>query len=337
MKPYLTAVLPKVFLSLCLSLPGLTSKGQDTACRHMIRIYEDNDLIKVLGDISDKGYTNGTRFDFYYLQKKDSRFFLERIMPKAGKQSVNTFGISLMQTMFTPEDLSATEPDVSDWPYTGALTLSYSLHAANPVKQYNLQTEIVGGVMGKAAMAEQLQKVIHKLINSGEPMGWDKQYPTDVLLNLNMSLEKMLWQYKGVLEIMGGGQAMLGTMLNGASLYGQIRIGKMLPYFDGFIQQYARPFKQKNKLQLYAIARPSFDWIGYNAVLEGGLFAGKSDYYKGKEAQVSPNRSISRRLDLGLVLGYGQVSFSFTQRIMPRLVDGLNHERLGNISLHIAW
>lgn len=337
MKPYLTTLLSGLSLSFCLLLSATASRGQDSASRHMIRIYEDNDLIKVFGDISDKGYTNGTRLDYYYVKSHDSRFFLDKLMPKAGAQSVNTFGWSLMQVMFTPEDLKATEPDVSDWPYTGALVLSHSLHSSNPVKKYNLQTELVGGVMGKASMAEQLQKGIHKLIKSDEPMGWDKQYPTDVLLNLNITLEKMLWHYKGVLEVMGGGQAMLGTMLDGAAVYGQIRVGKMLPYFDGLISQYARPFRQKNKLQCYLIARPSLEWMGYNAVIEGGVFNGKSDYYKEREQRVSSNRSISRRLDLGLVLGYGNVSLSFTQRIMPRLVDGLNHERLGNISLHVGW
>ena len=328
----------KTILVVLLSLlSSWSSEGQDSSYRHMVRIYEDNDLIKVFGATSDKGYTNGTRLDYYYVKRHDSRFFLYKMMPKAGKQSVNTFGFSLTQTMFTPEDLTATEPNVSDWPYTGALTLSHSLHSSHPRKKYNLQTEVVAGVMGKAALAEQFQKVVHKLINSGEPQGWDKQFPTDVLLNLNVSLEKMLWQYRGMLEVMGGGQAMVGTMTDGVSIYGQVRLGKMLPYFDGLLQQYSRPFQMKNKLQLYLVARPSIEWIGYNAVMEGGIFAGKSEYYREAEQRVSPNRSISRRLDLGLVLSYGPVSFSFTQRIMPRLVDGLNHERLGNISLYVAW
>lgn len=313
-------------------------KAQDSSnYRHMVRVYEDNDLIKVFGNTSDKGYTNGTRLDYYYVKSHDSRFFLDKLMPKAGKASVNTFGLSLMQTMFTPEDLKATEPNVSDWPYTGALFLTHSLHSSNPQKTYNLQTELVAGVMGKASMAEQLQTVIHKLIKSDKPMGWDKQYPTDILLNLNIALEKQLWHYKGVLDVIGGGQVMAGTMLDGASVFGQVRIGKMLPYFDGLMPQYTRPFRQKNKLQCYLVARPSLEWVGYNAVLEGGVFNGKSDYYKDKKETTSPNHSISRRLDLGLVLGYGCVSVSFTQRIMPRLIDGLYHERLGNLSLYIAW
>lgn len=326
-------------LTCCLTvllLHASSSRAEDTLYRHMLRGYEDNDVIKLFGDVSDRGYTNGTRFDYYYIKDHKSTFFIDKWMPKAGSQSVNTFGIGLMQTIYTPGDLTLKEPDVSDWPYTGALFLSHSLNSSNPVKTYSLNTEIIAGVMGRASMAEQMQKTIHKIIGSDEPMGWDKQFPTDVLLNLNFSLEKQLWHYGRILEIIGGGEGMAGTMINSASLYGFIRIGKMQPYFNGFIQQYARPFRQKNKLQIYMIIRPSLDWVGYDAVLEGGVFKGRSDYYQTAErAQV--NNSISRRLDFEVVAGYGCASISFTQRIMPRLVDGFAHQRLGNISLHIAW
>jgi lipid A 3-O-deacylase len=313
-----------------------SSQSQDTLYRHMFRVYEDNDIIKLFGDVSDKGYTNGTRLDYYYIKNHKSTFFVDNWMPKAGSQSVNAFGVGLTQTIYTPEDLTLEEPDVADWPYTGALFLSHTLNSSNPSKTYSLNTEIIVGVMGKASMAEQMQKTIHKIIGSDQPMGWDKQYPTDILLNLNFSLEKQLWHYGRILEVIGGGEGMVGTMINGASLYGFIRIGKMQPYFNGFIQQYARPFRQKNKLQVYAIIKPSLDWVGYNAVLEGGVFSGRSDYYDNVE-RVHVNNSISRRLDLELVAGYGCVSLSFTQRIMPRLVDGFSHQRLGNISLHVAF
>ncbi|WP_157977101.1 lipid A deacylase LpxR family protein [Taibaiella helva] len=321
-------------LTLLFGRVGPSFSQQEMPYRHALRGYEDNDLIKIFGPTSDKGYTNGTRFDYYFV-KDSSRFFLDKLMPKAGKQAVNTYALGLMQTMFTPSDLNATEPDVSDWPYTGALFLSYSQHSSNAEKGYNLQTELIAGVMGPASMAEQLQTVIHKLINSAKPMGWDKQYPTDILLNLNLSLEKRLWRYGGWLDVTGGGQAMLGTMLDGASLYGLVRIGKMNDYFDGLLPQFVS--RKKHKLQAYITARPSLEWVGYNAVIEGGVFAGRSDYYRGKDQRISSNHSISRRLDLAAVLAYGPLSVTFTQRIMPRLIDGLNHERLGNISLYVAW
>lgn len=323
---------------LCLLLCSFSAAARDsTACHHMVRIYEDNDLIKVFGDVSDKGYTNGTRLDYYYTKDHASRFFLDRWLPKAGREAVNTFSLSLAQTMYTPEKLNTTLPDVKDWPYSGALYISHSLHSSSPVKKYNLQTELIAGVMGKASLTEQMQLFIHTLIDAAKPMGWDKQYPSDVLLNINFTAEKQLWQLDHMLDVLAGGQAMAGTMLDGANIYTQLRVGWMLPYFDGLLSQYSKPFSQKKKLRAYLVARPSLNWIGYNAVLEGGVFNGKSDYYKDNPADARMNHSISRQLDLGAVLGYGSVSVAFTQRIMPRLVHGLPHERVGNLSLYVAW
>ncbi|PSK93076.1 lipid A deacylase LpxR family protein [Taibaiella chishuiensis] len=311
--------------------------AQDTtASRHMFRVYEDNDAIKLFGALSDKGYTNGTRFDYYYTRPGTPRFLPDRLMPRAGKAAVNTYGWSLMQIMYTPEDIRAAQPDVEDWPYSGALFVSHSLHSVDPVRKFNLQTEIVLGVMGRASLAEQLQKGIHKVIASPDPQGWPYQYPTDILLNINIAAEKQLWQYRRLLDITTGAQGMLGTMMDGASVYAQLRIGKMLPYFDGLLQQYVQPFRNRNKLQLYLVARPALDWVGYNAVLEGGVFGGKSDYYKQNDA-ARVNHGLSRRLDLGLVLGYGNISLSFTQRILSKAVDGFGHQRLGNVSLYIGW
>lgn len=328
---------PEYCSFILLLLLSFAAGAQDTtASRHMFRVYEDNDVIKLFGALSDEGYTNGTRFDYYYTRPVTPRFLPDRIMPKAGAEAVNTYSWSLMQIMYTPEDIRTTEPDISDWPYSGGLFISHGLYSANPVRKFNLQTEIVVGVMGKAAMAEQLQKGIHQLIASPEPLGWQHQYPTDVLLNINMAVEKQVWQYRRRLDILAGVQAMAGTMIDGASVYAQVRLGKMLPYFNGLLPQYVQPFRNRNKLQLYVIARPSLDWVGYNALLEGGVFAGKSDYYK-KEGTPDINQELSRRLDLGLVLGYGNISCSFTQRILSKSVDGFGHQRLGNVSLYIGW
>lgn len=315
-------------------LPSQHLFAGDTTCHKMFRVYEDNDIFKLLGDMSDKGYTNGTRFDYFYTSKSP-RFFVDRWMPKAGKEAVNTFGWGITQIMYTPENYQVPFPDVEDWPYSGALYLSHSLHSVNVAKTYNIQSEIMIGVTGRASLVEPVQKFIHQLIGSPRPEGWGNQYPTDLVLNFSFAAEKLVWQYHNLIDVTGGGQVIAGTMLDGASVYAQIRFGKMQPYFNGLIQQFARPFSQKNRLQCYLVMRPSLEWVGYNAILEGGVFRGKSDYYKGKTTP-DVNHEISRRLDIGLVLGYGKVSLSFTQRIMPKLVDGFYHQRLGNLSLYVG-
>jgi len=329
-------------MKLLLALPLLflvpyNDYAQDSLTRHMLRIYEDNDIIKLFGKMSDKGYTNGTRIDYFYIRRGRPGLFIDRWLPKAGADAANVFSWSLTQNMFTPENIRAVEPDISDWPYSGALYVSHSLHSSNSTRNYNIQTEVLAGVMGRASLVEPVQKFIHRNTHSPYPMGWSKQYPTDVLLNLNLAVEKLVFRCRGFLDVSGGAAAMAGTMINGMSVYGLLRFGKMAPYYKGYIAQYNTPFGRRRKLQAYALLRPSFEWIGYNAVLEGGVFSGKSEYYRHNANTADVNHSISRRLDITAVLAYGNVGLSFTQRIMPGLVDGFGHQRLGNVSLYIGW
>src|SRR5438105_5875223 len=176
-----------IFLLLLTLLATGIARAQDNAVYNkMLRIYEDNDFINIRGDGTDEGYTNGTRLDIFFVKNKRPRFFIDRWMPKAGDSSVNTYGWGIMQVMITPSDISKHIPDANDYPYSGALFVAHSLHATNPVKKYNLQTELLMGVMGPPALAKQLQVLAHRIINYQQPMGWDHQLKTDVLLNLNL-------------------------------------------------------------------------------------------------------------------------------------------------------
>ena len=138
-----------IFLLLLITLTGVAEAQQGETYNRMVRVYEDNDIININGNGTDQGYTNGTRLDLFYVKNQRSRFFIDRLMPKAGDSSVNTFGWGIMQIMITPTDISKNIPDGNDYPYSGALFITHSLHATNPVKKYNLQTEFTMGVMGR--------------------------------------------------------------------------------------------------------------------------------------------------------------------------------------------
>jgi len=318
---------------LCLAF---NAAGQsDSAYHHMLRVYDNNDVFKLLGDVSDKGYTNGTGIEFYYTKDHTSRFFLDRWMPTAGNNAVNTFSVRLVQDMYTPSNINTTQPDVKDWPYSGALYFTHGLHSYNPLKKYSISSEVVAGVMGKGALTKQMQTFIHSFIASDKPLGWSKTYPADILLNINLNYEHALWSFH-CLEIIGGGNAMLGTMLDGASIYGYVRVGKMVPYFDGFISMFAKPFGSKDHLQLYVFAKPALDWTIYDAVLQGGVFEGKSDYYKNSNA-LTVNHDVTRSIEYGLSFSFGPVGLSFSQTTMARQENSLKHQRIGCLAFQVAF
>jgi len=326
-----------VLLLLILISASVGTKAQD----HMIRVYEDNDLLNVMSDATDDAYTNGLRLDYYYTKDHKSRFFLDRWLPKAGKNAVNTFGWSAMQLMFTPEHITKTHPDINDYPYAGALFATHSLHSSNPVKKYNLQSELLIGVMGPASIADRTQILVHRLINNDRPMGWQYQLPNAALINFNFSLEKMLFHQKNWLEIIGGGTGTLGTMTDGFSAFGTIRFGKMNPYFDGSIGQ----FSGKKQFQFYFFVRPELRWLGYNAMVDGAAFRGKSDYYKtsdGVENVPNTNKRVEGNLGLGAVLTWKNLGLAFSQNIIAPMLQNsdlrtFHHHTVGNVSIYVSW
>lgn len=317
-----------------------TRAQNTTGYRTLFRIYEDNDFMNIWGNGSDKGYTNGTRLDIFYIKSRPSRFFMDRWMLKAGNGSVNTFGWGLMQMMMTPMDIHLSVPDKNDYPYSGALFALHSLHSGNSVKKYNIQTEWMIGLLGPPSLAEQTQTFIHRLINYQKPMGWSYQIPADLILNLNLAAEKQIAHINNSLELIGGARLLAGTALNGASLYSLIRFGKMQPYFNGYISQYTGDRKNGKGMYFYFLLRPSVEWMPGNAFIEGGVFTQlKADGNETRRGE-APGRRRKRiigRLDYGLVATSGRVSLSFTQTTVTPLIKTVGNQTIGNLSLHIAW
>jgi lipid A 3-O-deacylase len=195
----------KTIYALLFGFISFASHCQDTRpASSLLRLSEDNDFINIRFSGADKAYTHGFRADLFYTKKEGESAFAERLMLKAGENSINTFGWGIMQTMITPNDLSSPEIAVSDYRYACSITLSRTRHSSNPVKKYNLQTEYAMGVLGPIALGKETQDAMHKLIHDEIPRGWSTQLKTSPLLNINLVGEKQLFGVGKSLEYIGG-------------------------------------------------------------------------------------------------------------------------------------
>lgn len=307
--------------------------------RRLFRLYEDNDFINIAGKGTDKGYTNGTRLDYFYTKDHPSRFFMDRWFPLAGDGTVNAFSYSFMQVMLVPTDISKPQPDKNDWPYSGALVLSHGLSSFNPKEHWSLESTITAGVIGPLSLAEQLQTLVHRVIGYTKPMGWKYQMPNDVLLNIDVQCEKMIWQKNKVFECIGGGQVQVGTMQDGGDLHLLLRVGKMQPWFSGYITHFAMARGNGHRLQYYFFVKPAVQWWSFNALLQGGFFSGKSNYYAGVDSkgQSPALKKVTVAVDAGFVLVLGNVSFSLIQKELSPAIHNVSDQTVGNISLTYSW
>lgn len=320
---------------------SLVHAQEKTTYSHLFRFYYDNDFINVLGKGTDHQYTGGIRMDYFHTKKEPSRFLLNKWMPKAGTNAVNTYGWSLMQIAYTPDDLKKTEPDVSDYPYAGGLFLTHTLHSSDPVKKTMIQTELIGGVLGRYSYAAETQEGIHRWIHYQLPMGWDHQMRTDLLLNLDLTAERSLWEAGNWLEVNAGGNIRLGTLEDAANMYGIIRVGKMNPYYDGYLSQYGSPrAKKPHRSQIYLTIKPGLSVTAYNAFVDGGIFTGRPNYYRVAHNDVMPyttDKNIHLYADAGLVYSSGKISLALIQKIMPPLLKGFSPQAVGNFSFTVSW
>jgi len=101
-------------------------------------------------------------------------------------------GVSLSQYMFTPEDITQTQPQYDDFPYVGYLSVDFFLFAVhkNSFQEFRLSL----GVVGKEAGAEWVQKTIHKITGSTEPQGWDTQLGTNYSANILYRYGNITWE-----------------------------------------------------------------------------------------------------------------------------------------------
>jgi lipid A 3-O-deacylase len=315
-------------------LLNLTNAGwtiaQTSTPTRLFRFYEDNDFLNVQGDGTDKAYTNGVRLDFFYQRKKVSRL-IDHYMPKAGAESVDIYGWSVMQMMVTPDNLAEPQYQSDDYAYSGALFLTHSRYSYNRVKKYSLQTEMLSGIRGPASFARQTQVWIHRVINDEKPMGWRNQFNTKVLLNINFTAEKQLAGIKNFAEIIGGVQVSAGTLINAITIYPLLRAGKMNPYFDGFMSQY------NAKFQFYFFIKPKLTFLANNALMHGDI-PGATQPESTDAALSCPGiNHFLGEMDFGTVITIGNFSISYTQKPSTAYNKGLYSHNVGNISLYFSW
>ena len=330
---YLRRTMLPFFMTMASLLANAQAKEE--AQEKMLRIYEDNDFINILGHSTDKAYTNGTKIDYFYAKPERPGLLIDRLFPTAGRGSNNLLAWGITELMFTPNDLSVRNFQSYDYPYSTALFVTHGLYSYNPEKKISLQTEIMAGVRGPAALGEQTQTFIHRLIHFQIPMGWDNQLKNKPIINIRLTAEKQVYGYKNVLDILGGAEIYAGSFSTATVLYPVIRVGKMNPYFDGLINQYtssrSKQHSKKKKIQAYLLFKPGVTFYAGNGMLQAGDQQFSSEGSKENLATIKLPVWV---FNGGAVLAVNRVGISFNQNMTSALLQNLYAHATGNVSVY---
>ena len=184
---------------------------------------------------SDNNYTNGLGVSWVSnaIDTYEKESFVRRwgdfwsFLPFVGKDGYRTYvAWSLAQEMHTPDDITIPDPPKDDQPYAGVLYLDNTIFAKKDRWVHAWQLRV--GVVGPAAQGENVQKWIHELTDSDEPMGWDTQLPNEPVVNVGYTGTYLLAQgdlgKSASWRVVPVASAALGNYFTGAGLgiYGEV-------------------------------------------------------------------------------------------------------------------
>ncbi|MBV8916110.1 MAG: lipid A deacylase LpxR family protein [Acetobacteraceae bacterium] len=157
----------------CAAVSTLAAHAEPPQDPHGILTFQvENDAVSTYRGTSDQYYTSGLRLG--YTTGTDAvPGFLTNASRAVWGDGVQRISIDLSQELFTPRNTQLNPPDPQDRPYAGYLHLSTQL-----LHDKDNSRSILGfsvGVVGPAALGEEVQNGFHRLIGNTPNQGWGHQ------------------------------------------------------------------------------------------------------------------------------------------------------------------
>lgn len=196
---------------------------------------------------TDQHYTNGFKLSWlsadlgHWGQTGWRKAWLE-VLPFVNRaEGQKNLGLAFGQNIYTPGDIAATNPDPRDRPYAGWSYLELAFVSKTPAVSDTIA--IQAGLVGPHSLAEDTQRIVHRLSGSIRPRGWDYQLRDEIGINVVYERRwrlyaRALLQTLGV-DLVPHAGASLGNVQAYANAGGTLRLGLNLP--SDFGVQLARP------------------------------------------------------------------------------------------------
>jgi hypothetical protein len=240
---------------------------------------------------------------------------MSRLLPSIPHSTGQTHGAEVVMDAFTPTDISVTEIQPRDRPYSGYWYAGQFLLSRQARKGISLRAAIHLGVIGPPAGAGRLQEAIHRLTDCRLPAGWQHQIRTDLVFDYQLQFRRRLLSVEQLLEVSGVAEVRIGT------LYDLLRTGGSLCFGNQHAGRGKRAVAGK-AFRCFVSWQGYLTGVGYNATLQGGMFNRNSPYTL-KPDQM--NRVLMEQT-VAVVVGWGKVGFSFTQTWQsPEFRGGIPH------------
>ncbi len=186
---------------------------------------------------TDQHYTNGVKFSWLSADlvewgqvgwRKTCIEWLPFVNRPEGQKNL---GFALGQSIYTPRDIAARNPDPADRPYAGWAYLEFAFVSKTTAVSDTIAIQM--GIVGPHSLAEDCQRIVHGWIRSPKPQGWDYQLRDEMGANLVYQRHWRLFA-RSLLETFGAdlvphAGVSLGNVQTYANAGGTVRLGINLP------------------------------------------------------------------------------------------------------------
>lgn len=305
---------------------------------------------------TDRHYTQGLRLS-YLAPATRTPLWAQRLPdvpawfgPGTDKRADRRIGVTVGQSIFTPQDVEAVNVVVNDRPYAGWLYGGLAMQTRYKDGEASTRLDILAiefGIVGPYALAEETQNTFHGLIKSYRVNGWDNQLKNEPAFHVTFErkwrtgeVHLISWRDRVDLAVDFIPHVSLsaGTVYTHAGFGGTIRLGNYLP--DDFGPARIRPASPGSQ---------SFDPIGDPRGLRWYLFLGLEGRAVARDIFLDGNtfassHSVDKKplvadLQLGLALVLGDdVRVNYTYVVRSREFRGqLKPDRFGAMSLSVRF
>lgn len=223
--------------------------------------------------------------------------------------------LALGQAIFTPEDIRVERLITDDRPYAGwlytALVRTETVLDRDDLRRDDAQTavELQAGLVGPYSFAEDAQKLVHELVNSPDPKGWDNQLDTEPGLLLRLTRRDRPFYRQGLLcgDMVTSWGGSIGNVRTWAEASAILRVGRGLPRdFGPDLAEAGSPGRSDaDELAVYAFFGGGGRYVLRDIFLDGNSFS--------NDSHTVPKEHWVGDLRAGLVLQWPGFAISWTQ------------------------
>jgi len=292
----------KIHILFILTIFSSVVVGQRTETGINFSLKNSRLILEVENDMlfqSDSYYTSGVALS--YTNKKIKKTPTQFVLDFINFDKTHTYtGFGIQQRIFTPYSIEEPNSIENDRPYSAYILVSNYSVLINTKNNLKVSNEIGIGIMGELAAGEEAQTMVHKIIGSPLPIGWDNQLENAFLIDYKFRIEKTVFNNWFTNHLSPFAEARIGTLTD------RIKIG-LITKWGNKNASLKSTENLEDRFIWEWIFEANLQGVFYDATLEGGMFN------KDESIELTKQDIISQQyqLRMGVNLYYNRFSVRY--------------------------